>query len=129
MSAPLAADHAVARDHDRDRRASDRGGDAAHDVGPADCLGQLGVAERRAVGDLQQTLPDALLERGAREVEIELEVAALAGEVLVELLAGAGRAPAGHALTLGQAPARPGNESPVSPRSLAVIVRGPSGLS
>src|SRR6185295_19576740 len=78
----------MARDHDGDRGAADDGRDGAHDVEPADGFGELRVADRRAVGDLQQALPDRHLERTAGDVELELERSPFAVEVLLELLGG-----------------------------------------
>ena len=46
------------------------------------------VAARLAVGDLEQRIPDAALEVGAAQVERQLELAALAVEVLEDLLDG-----------------------------------------
>ena len=57
------ADHAVARDHDRDRIRAVRGAGRADRRRAPDPRGELGVRDRRAVADALQLLPDALLER------------------------------------------------------------------
>src|SRR4051794_34400190 len=77
------ADDAMAGDDDGDRvhgvRVADRAGDAAQ------LTRELAVGDGLAVGDLDERVPDALLERGAARGELEVEALAVAGEVLVEL--------------------------------------------
>src|SRR3954454_23742005 len=77
------ADDAVAGDDD---------GDRVHGVRVADCAGdaaeltpELDVGDGLAVGDLDERVPDALLELGAPRGELEVEPLAVAREVLVEL--------------------------------------------
>ena len=84
--AAVRADHAVARHDDRDRVAAVGGADRAGAVRPPDLPGDLAIAARLAVRDREQRLPDVLLEVGAAHVELEVELNALAGEVLLELL-------------------------------------------
>jgi hypothetical protein len=73
----------VAGDDDGDRvdrvRAADGAGDAA------ELARELAVGDGLAVGDLDERVPDALLELGALRRELELEALAVAREVLVEL--------------------------------------------
>src|SRR5512132_47164 len=82
----VAADDAMARADDGDRVAAVGAADGTRLAGVADAAGDLAVADRLAVGDLQQRLPDALLE-GAAAVgtQWQVEVGALAGEVLAQL--------------------------------------------
>src|SRR5262249_2814718 len=47
--------------------------------------GLIAIADRLAVGDLAQGVPRGELEVGALRVEFEVELRALAGEVLIEL--------------------------------------------
>src|SRR3954470_9490432 len=77
------ADDAVAGDDDGDRvhgvRVADRAGDAA------ELTRELAVGDGLAVGDLDERVPHALLERGAARRELQVELLAVAREVLVEL--------------------------------------------
>src|SRR4051794_11674503 len=82
---PVGADDAVAGDDDGDRVAAIGGADRARGPGALDALGELAVADRLAVGDRAQRLPDLLLERRAGERQVDVEVAPVAGEVLGEL--------------------------------------------
>src|SRR3954451_19819775 len=77
------ADDPVARDDDGDRvdgvRVPDRAGDAA------ELARELAVGDGLAVGDLDERVPHALLELGAARRELQVELLAVAREVLVEL--------------------------------------------
>ena len=77
----------MAGEDDRDRVAAVRRADRPHGRGPADPVRLLAVGAGLAVGDLGERLPGCELERGAVEVEREVERRARAGEVLVELAA------------------------------------------
>src|SRR4051795_11999255 len=85
----VAADHAVARDDDRDLIAP---------VGPPDRPGaraelarELPVGRRLAVGNVPQARPDGLFERRALLSQRELEGGARTAEVLVQLALGLGQ--------------------------------------
>src|SRR5690349_21493231 len=81
------ADHAMARHDDADRVAAVRQADGARTVRAADALGQLAVALGRAIRNVEQRAPHALLEFGADRVERDREAAQLAGEVRAQLFA------------------------------------------
>ena len=91
-SEPSDAHHPVHRHDDRERRRRARGADGARRARAAREDRDLAVARRLAVRDVAHGL-----ERGAGEaadeapVEREVELAAVAGEVLVELRGGVGR--------------------------------------
>src|SRR5215475_4026177 len=84
--AAVRADHAVAGHDQRHGVAAVRRSYRAGAVGAADLLGDLAIAAGLAVRDRQQRVPDVLLELGAAHVELDVELDALAREVLVELL-------------------------------------------
>src|SRR5215207_10009892 len=86
----VGADDAVARDDDRDRVAAVGETDRAHGARVAELVGERTVGRRLAVGDLEQQRPHALLEGRSGRAELELELRALAGEVLGELPGGPG---------------------------------------
>jgi len=76
----------VAGDDDRHRGAPDGRSDGANAVKAADRACDRPVRRRRAVRDASDLGPDAARERGALiEIERDIEGAALAGEVLVQL--------------------------------------------
>ena len=81
------ADDAMARHHDRDRIAAVGRSDRARLPQVAQLLREIAVRARLAVRDREQRVPNRLLERSAREVEVERKRAALAREVFVELSA------------------------------------------
>jgi len=91
--AAIRADDPVARADDGQGVGADRGAQrldpVARDGEPG---GQLAVADRRAVRDGVQGLPDPLLEFGAARGQIEAEDASLAREVLGELVTSANAA-------------------------------------
>jgi len=60
----------------------------AGDVGRLEAAGESGVAARLAVGDLDQSSPDAELERRALGLERQVEAAKCALEVKLKLAAG-----------------------------------------
>src|SRR4051812_16333614 len=84
----VGADDAVARHDHGDRVAPVRAADRTAGAPRAHAAGDLGVRGRLAVRDRAHGLPDAPLERRAGEVEVELELGALAREVLLELYRG-----------------------------------------
>ena len=80
----------MARQHDRDRVAVERAADGTRRARPADPGRQAAVRLGCAVGDAGELGEDKPLERGQRaEVDGEIERSPAAGEVLVELPAGA----------------------------------------
>ncbi len=85
---PVGADHAVARDDDRDRRRTDRRSDRTRLR--VELARQCPIRRGRPVLDGPQRIPHAVLERRARVVERQLKARALAPEVLLELLDGGG---------------------------------------
>ena len=87
----VGADHPVAGDDDRQRVAAGRGADGAGPVGAPQRPGDRPVALRLAVGDRGDLLPDRPLEAAAAaRRQRQLELAPLAGEVLLELGRGLG---------------------------------------
>src|SRR4051794_38852264 len=81
----VGADDAVARHDDRDRVQRVRAADGAARRGPADPRRDLGVRRGLAVRDRANLVPHAPLELRAGEPELEVELGALAREVLLEL--------------------------------------------
>jgi len=81
----VGAHHPVARHHHRDPVVAVGPGHRPHRARLAEEAGLVGVAPRLAVRDRPQHLPDPLLERGAAQVERDLEPLELAREVAVEL--------------------------------------------
>src|ERR1700727_2430093 len=82
------ADHAMARDDDRDRIASVGQADCPRGRRPLELARELSVRGGGAVGDLEQAPPDALEEgTPAAHLQRDVELEALAGEVLLELVA------------------------------------------
>src|SRR5262245_47734453 len=79
------ADHPMARDDDGDPVHAVRAPDRAHRLRRSDAARDRVVGAHLAVRDLQQLLPDALLERRPGGVQRRLEDAALAAEVLPQL--------------------------------------------
>ncbi len=79
------ADDSVAGDDDGHGRLPDTRTHRANEVGPADAACELRIADRRAVRNLEQPLPDGQLELRADEVERDVERPPLAREVLLEL--------------------------------------------
>jgi hypothetical protein len=114
----VGADDAVARDHDRHRRAADGGADGAHAVGPPHGAGELRVTDGRAVGNPCELAPDTALKRRAADVERELERRALAREVLRELRANRGER-VGAALGLVAPRPTPGERDRAQPGGAA----------
>src|SRR5918994_2772204 len=79
------ADHAVARHDDRDRVAAVGEADGADLARVAERERERAVGGRLAIRDAEQQVPDAALEGGPGGAQLELELRALAGEVLGEL--------------------------------------------
>src|SRR3954447_16831371 len=75
----------MARDDQSDRVAPVRAADRAARAGAADAFGDLRVGRGLAVRDRAHLVPHAPLERRALELDIQVELGALAGEVLLEL--------------------------------------------
>ncbi len=65
------ADDAVAGDYDGEQVRAASGADGANGFRGADGIGDLGVGAGLAAGDLEESLPDALLEGGGADVEGE----------------------------------------------------------
>jgi len=70
---PVVADHAVARNGDRQFVRRTSAGDCAHRLGSPDPLRELGIGDRRTGGDFPKRLPDPLLEGGAADVERQIK--------------------------------------------------------
>ena len=85
---PTAADDPVTGRDDGDGIATVRGTDRADGGWIADGARDVGVGARFAAGNREQHGPHPALEIGAAEFEREIEGAAFAGEVLVELVGG-----------------------------------------
>ena len=102
------ADHAVARDQDRDGVCAVRRAGGADRRRAPDAPGELRVRDRLAVADALQLVPDALLERRAARRDRQVERPAPAGEVLGELHArGAERGGVAHASRQARRARRP----------------------
>src|SRR5262249_47342903 len=71
-----AADHPMARHHERERVLADRGADRARRARRADLGGKLGIAGDAAHRHLQQRLPDPHLEVGADQHYLERPIGA-----------------------------------------------------
>src|SRR3954454_18470514 len=84
VQTPVAPDHAMTGEDDRERVAAVRRADRPHGGGAADSRRLLGVCARLAVGDLAQCAPCSDLECRPREIEWELEARPPTGEILVE---------------------------------------------
>src|SRR5690606_6273877 len=83
----VGADHAVAGQDDRQRVAAVGGADRAHRCGAADAQRKLRIADGAAIGDIPQRQPYLALERRALRRQRQLEAAALAIEVFLQLVA------------------------------------------
>lgn len=80
------SDDPVAGHHDRDRVVSVGHAHGAHGLGVADPVGNIGIGDRFAVGNLHQGLPNQLVEvRRAAPIQFYLKLPALAGEVFRQL--------------------------------------------
>ena len=75
----------MAGNHDRDSIHAIRGTDRPYRLRMAHLAGDVFVGAGAPIRDLQQRRPHLLLERRARIAQRQIEVAALAGEVFVEL--------------------------------------------
>jgi len=83
---PVCADHAMARQHDRQRVLAVRGPDRARRVGTEpEPSSLLAVAHGLSIGDGRERKPAPPLEVGAVQLEREVELREPAGEVRVEL--------------------------------------------
>src|SRR5256714_15510725 len=71
---PVRADDPVARDDHRDRVAAVRPADRTGRAGTPDPPRDLRVARRLAVRDRAHLVPHGALERGALDIEVEVEV-------------------------------------------------------
>ena len=76
----------MTRDDDRDRILAVREADRARRVLIAEEFGERAVARGRAVRDLPQRVPHAVLECRAEGFERQFEAGTCAGEILFELL-------------------------------------------
>src|SRR5689334_14497718 len=85
--AAVGADHAMTRNDQRDRVRAVRRTHAARGRRLADRARDLAVAARLAVRNREQRLPHGLLELRAVRRELEVELGALAGAILLHLLA------------------------------------------
>src|SRR5262249_33234076 len=79
-------DDAWRRDDDSHAVAAVGGTDGALSPGGTDGLGQILIGTGFTVGDLQEALPDALLEGRAAVGERDVEAGKLAGEIAFELV-------------------------------------------
>src|SRR5262249_55453475 len=80
---PGLCQHAVARDHDRDRVFADRPPDRARRR--ADRVGDLAIGPGLAVRDFLHRRPNLGLERRPLRRQRQLEIGSLAGEIFLEL--------------------------------------------
>ena len=129
--AAVRPDHPMARHDDADRIVAVGQSDRAKRAGRSDLRGDLSVGPRLPVRNRQQRRPDPALKRRADQVEFEVEVDQLAGEVRLELFDGVGecrrrRAPSrrGSARRSG----RPSADASAARRCPA-RVSSPTGLS
>src|SRR5215470_8965005 len=81
-------DHAVTWDDDRDRVAAVSRADRARGFRTADPPRQFAVTDRRAVGNLLQFGPDALLKRRAAGRKAQIELGQFACEISPQLISG-----------------------------------------
>jgi len=79
------SDDAVAGHDDADRVASIGQADRPGGAGASDPLGELAVGPCFAVRDLPQSGPHGALKRGTDEIHRQVELGALAAEVLIQL--------------------------------------------
>ncbi len=81
---PVRSDHAMAGNEDRDRIAAVRRADGTHRGRPAHASRDLRIADRLAIGNSAERVPDARLEWRADRRERQVERNALAREVRIE---------------------------------------------
>ena len=87
--AAIGPQHAVAGHHHAQRVAAHRRAHGPHGAGVAQLAAQRAVAGGLAPANLQQRAPHGLLEcRAARQIQRQVEVLALAGQVLLQLVRG-----------------------------------------
>src|SRR5207244_9656656 len=96
----------MTRDDDRNRVLAVRETDGACRVLVPEEFGECAVARGRAIGDLPQGVPDAVLERRAEGFERQVEIRATTREIFLELLARACEHVGGRAFS-GFYPMRP----------------------
>src|SRR5699024_1186466 len=100
----VGTDHAVAGHDDAQRAPAHALADALGEAAGSELRGERGVGGRLSVGDLLQQRPHACGEVVAAGAPRQVELLPLAGEVLLELLAGAGQQRIGVRLDRGAEP-------------------------